>query len=170
MAQDQNVLRDSLRVMLLRDLRALAAEITAYPDDDSVWKVVPGISNSAGTLTLHLTGNLRHFIGAVLGGSGYVRNRDAEFSTRGLSRADLQVEIRTAITELDKALDKISATQLAGAYPLPIRDRQVRTSDWLVHLAVHLGYHLGQVDYHRRILTPNPKAVECMALGDIPAA
>jgi uncharacterized damage-inducible protein DinB len=163
-----SILRDALRVIIIRDLRATERQIAAYPDDMSIWKTVPGISNSAGTLGLHIAGNLRHFIGTVLGGGQYVRDRDAEFSATGMSREALTSNIRAAITELEKALVKLDPAQLASVYPITIRDRRVRTADFLVHLAVHLGYHLGQIDYHRRLLTPNPESVETLTPGELP--
>jgi uncharacterized damage-inducible protein DinB len=162
------ILRDALRVMLLRELRALDREIAAYPDDESLWQTPPGISNSAGTLVLHLAGNLRHFIGAALGESGYVRNRDAEFSTKGLSRETLRAEVKATSADIEHALDRITAAQLEAPYPLLIRERRVRTADWLVHLSVHLGYHLGQIDYHRRLLTPNAEAVDAVSIHELP--
>ena len=167
MPQDLLIFRDALRVVLLRELRALDREIAAYPDDQSVWKTPPGISNSAGTLVLHLAGNLRHFIGAALGESGYVRNRDAEFSTQGLSREELRAHVSATITDLELALDRITAAQLEAPYPLLIQDRRVRAADFLVHLSVHLGYHLGQIDYHRRLLTPNPEAADAVSVREL---
>ena len=165
---DLLIFRDAVRTMLLRELRAVERQIAAYPDDESIWKVAPGIANSAGTLALHIAGNLRHFIGAVLTGTAYVRDRDAEFNTRGLSRAELSTEIHAAIEDLDDALGKIEPAQLESVYPVAIRERRVRTADFLIHLAVHLGYHLGQMDYHRRLLTPNPKSVENLSPGELP--
>ncbi len=162
------IVRDALRVMLLRELRALDREIAAYPDDESVWATPSGISNSAGTLVLHLAGNLRHFIGAVLGESGYMRNREAEFSTKGLSREELRAEVQAAITDLDRVMDRMGEAQLEALYPLPIAERRVRTADFLLHLAVHLGYHLGQIDYHRRLLTPNPRPADAMSIRELP--
>jgi len=160
------VLRDALRVMILRELRALDREIAAYPDDESVWSTPPGISNSAGTLVLHLAGNLRHFIGSVFGKTGYVRNREAEFATRDLSRERLRAEVQQTIAELDLILDRLGEDQLVG--PFLFGERQVRTADSLVHLAVHLGYHLGQIDYHRRLLTQNPQPADAMSVRELP--
>lgn len=167
MSQDPQLLRDALRALLLRELRALNREIAAYPDDQSIWETAPGITNSAGNLVLHISGNLRHFFGAVLGGSGYVRNRDAEFSPRGLSRLELIAEIEATIADVQHALDVLDASRLESAYPLPIGERRVRTAEFLVHLAVHLGYHLGQVDYHRRILTGSPQTVDTMSIREL---
>ena len=162
------IVRDALRIMLLRELRALDREIAAYPDDESVWQTPPGISNSAGTLVLHLAGNLRHFIGGALGESGYVRNREAEFSTKGISREKLRAEVQATIADLERALDHVSEEQLTAQYPLLLMDRRVRTTDFLVHLAVHLGYHLGQIDYHRRLLTQNSQAADAMSIRELP--
>jgi uncharacterized damage-inducible protein DinB len=167
MATDLSILRDALRVILIRDLRATEREIAAYPDDVSLWKTAPGISNSAGTLALHIAGNLRHFIGTVLAGGTYVRDRDAEFSTTGMSREDLVAQIKWTVSELDEAFAKLDPRQLASVYPTPVRDRRIRTADFLVHLAVHLGYHLGQIDYHRRLLTENPESLETLAPGEL---
>lgn len=164
------LLIDSLRFVLMRDLRSLDAQIAAYPDDESLWALAPGISNSAGNLALHLIGNLRHFIGATLGGTGYVRDRPAEFATRGMSREALRSEVSAAITDVEAALAGITAEPLGRAFPLPIADRRVRSAEFLVHLAVHLTYHLGQIDYHRRLLTDNPKTVENVGVRDLPEA
>ena len=168
MPQDLLVLRDAVRVMILRELRALDREIAAYPDDRSLWQTPAGITNSAGTLVLHLAGNLRHFIGTALGKSSYKRNRDAEFSTKDLSREQLRSEVRSTISDLENAFDKITVAQLRAPYPLLIQERQVRTVDWLVHLSAHLGYHLGQIDYHRRLLTVNPQAADAVSVREIP--
>jgi len=160
------LLRDALRVMILRELRALDREIAAYPDDDSIWLTPPGISNSTGTLVLHLTGNLRHFIGTVFGKTGYVRHREAEFATKNLSREKLRSEVQVTIGELDLILDRLGEDQLVG--PFMFGERQVRTADSLVHLAVHLGYHLGQIDYHRRLLTSSSGAADAMSVRELP--
>jgi uncharacterized damage-inducible protein DinB len=164
---DQTLLRNALRTVLVRDLHALDREIEAYPDDESLWLTPPGISNSAGNLALHLTGNIRHFFGATLAKSGYVRNRDAEFSTRGMTRAEVRAQIKETLSELESALDQITDEQFGSVFPLPIRDFRVRTSDMVVHLAVHFGYHLGQIDYHRRLLTSEPAAANAMAMDPL---
>lgn len=152
-------LGDSIKVVMLRELRALDREIAAYPDDESVWRAPPGITNSAGTLALHMAGNLRHFIGHALAGSNYIRDRDAEFSTRNLSRDELHAIVATAIEELDDAFEKITDDQLASEFPLPIFEQRFNAGGYLIHLAVHLSYHLGQIDYHRRLLTGSAETV-----------
>ncbi len=164
------ILRDSIKFAMLRDLRSLDAQIAAYPDDDSLWQVVPGISNSAGNLSLHLAGNLRHFVGSTLCGTGYVRDRASEFASRGLTRDQLRHEVRLATEDVGRSLDMIDPRTLADVYPSPIVERRVRTAEFLVHLAAHLTYHLGQIDYHRRILTIDPKPVENLSVLALPLA
>ena len=170
MSGESSPIQDSLRIVLLRDLQSLKSQIAAYPDDESIWKTAPGISNSAGNLVLHLAGNLRHFFGATLGGTGYVRDREAEFASKGISRENLQREVQSAIDDLKATFDKMNAGQFEGAYPLPVMEKRVRAADFLVHLAVHLTYHLGQIDYHRRILTADPETVENLSIRDLPVA
>ncbi len=169
MKTESSLLVAALRTMYLRDLKAVDAEIAAYPDDASLWLVAPGISNSGGVLALHLAGNLRHFVGAVLGKTGYVRNRDAEFGARNVPRQQIGADLAATIDEVMGTLDNLNDTDLGADYPILIGSEKlrVRTSDWLVHLAAHLGYHLGQIDYHRRLLTPNPLATDNLSLREL---
>lgn len=153
--------------MLLRDLRALGREVDAYPSDDLLWRIAPGTSNSAGTLVLHLAGNLEHFVGGVLGGTGYVRDREAEFATRDLTRADLHRRIHSAAQAVDAALSRISPEQWQAPYPIPVAGRTLGTADFLTHLATHLAYHLGQIDYHRRMLVPGSSVIDSVSIGEL---
>jgi uncharacterized damage-inducible protein DinB len=157
----------TLRTVVLRELRALDREIAAYPDDESLWTAPAGAPNSAGNLALHLAGNLRHFIGAALGETGYTRDRDSEFSSKGLSRDELRAIVSDAIRELDNAFDGITDEQLNSEYPIPIQERKLQASEFLVHLAVHLGYHLGQIDYHRRLSTSSSESVNTMSVKEL---
>lgn len=142
-----------VRTVLLRDLASLAREIEAYPDDTTPWYTPPGISNAAGTLALHCAGNLQHFVGACLGGTGYVRDRAAEFSRRGASRAALVAELDRARAVVDTVLATLPAERRAAPFPQEFQGKAIGTEQFLVHLATHLAYHLGQVDYHRRLVT-----------------
>ena len=153
-----------LQTLIARELDALMREVRLYPNDESPWKVVPGCPNTGGNLTLHLVGNLRHFIGAQLGHTGYVRNREAEFSTRGgVSRDDLVKLIDAARTDVRTTLSALDPAVLSQLHAAP-GDRKIETGLWLMHLAVHLGYHLGQIDYHRRAVTGNSAGVEALPL------
>jgi len=143
----------SIAGILLRELTTLRREVEAYPSDADLWRVVPGISNSGGTLAVHLAGNLEHFVGAVLGGSGYLRDRDAEFAVRDLPRAEVVARVNRAIAAIERSFREIEDARLRAEYPEPVAKMRVNTGDFLIHLASHLSYHLGQVDYHRRITT-----------------
>jgi uncharacterized damage-inducible protein DinB len=134
-------------------LNKLTEEISAYPDDASLWITREGINNSGGNLCLHLTGNLQHFLGAVLNDSGYVRNRDAEFNLKNIVKAKLLNEIEATKTAVRDTLEQVSKKQLDKDYPLPINGEMVNTEYFLVHLLAHLNYHTGQINYHRRLLT-----------------
>lgn len=137
-----------------RDLDALVGQIGSYPDDESVWRVGGTIKNSAATLALHAAGNLEHFIGGALGGSDYVRDRDAEFSVRGLPRAEILGRIAHCQDCVLSALTGLSDEEIRAPYPgeAPPHMKGASTHLFLVYLASHLAWHLGQVDYHRRIL------------------
>lgn len=147
------MLAQSLERILVRELTTLRMELEAYPDEADLWRLVPGISNSGGTLALHLAGNLQHFLGTILGKSGYVRNRDAEFASRGVARTELISQVDAAIAAVQATLRSLSEADLQRPYPEPVAKVQVNTGDFLIHLASHFSYHLGQLDYHRRMVT-----------------
>lgn len=135
-----------------RDLAKLKAEIELYSNEADLWRVDGKIANSAGNLTRHLAGNLRHFFGAILGDTGYVRDRDREFSEVGVSRADLLADVDQAAADVIATLEKLTADDLARTYPIEVFGHPMTTEFFLVHLATHLNYHLGQINYHRRLL------------------
>lgn len=159
-----------LRAMLLRDLRGLRRELDAYPDDDAVWATPLGISNSCGTLVLHLAGNLRTYVGHVIGGIAYERDRPREFSARGVSRAVLRAEIDATIDAVDRATAALTEEMLAREFPLAVGQARLNTQEMLMHCAVHLTYHLGQVDYHRRLTTSNPLTVSTVSPAELSSA
>lgn len=161
---------DHVRAVLRRELGALRREVEAYPDDESLWAVPEGISNSGGTLVLHLVGNLRSYVGRMLGNDDYERDRPREFGARGLPRAELLRDIDLTIAAVDRAMLVLAADTLAAEFPVAIGAVKVNTQDFLVHLAVHLGYHLGQVDYHRRIVTRSPATVATVAPAELNSA
>jgi uncharacterized damage-inducible protein DinB len=147
------MIAEMIGAILVRDLKALKRELEAFKDERHIWRTAPGITNSAGTLTLHLAGNLRHFIGGQLGGSGYVRDRDAEFGRRDVPRSELLKEADEAIATIERTVPKLSDKDLAKPFPIPVGGVSVATGDFLIHLATHLAYHLGQLDYVRRFAT-----------------
>jgi hypothetical protein len=135
-----------------RDLSKLEEEISAYETPSDIWKVIPGIKNSAGNLTLHLCGNLQHFIGAKLGSSGYVRNRDLEFSDKDVPLEDLLQLIGTTRRVILTTIAGLTPEDLGKEYPEVVFSTTMTNGEFLVYLISHLNYHLGQINYHRRIL------------------
>ncbi len=134
-----------------KDLESLAKEIELC-DEALLWQVLPGVTNSIGTLTQHLIGNLNHFIGATLGNTGYIRTREREFSERYLSKIEMILEIKRTSDMLEKALHSLTAKDLLKIYPLEPFGYTMTTGHMIMKLASHLGYHLGQINYLRRLL------------------
>ena len=135
-----------------RDLLLLKKEIESYPDENKLWVVKDGITNSAGNLCLHLAGNLNHFIGFALGNTGYARNRDLEFSAKNIPVKDLAQSIDAVIDVVKKSLGSLSDEDLKKNFPLEKHGETVTTYFMLLHLVTHFNYHLGQINYHRRLL------------------
>jgi hypothetical protein len=160
--------RDAILLFVRRELGAVQRELEAYPDDASVWRAVPGMPNTGGTLALHLAGNLRHFFGATLGRDGYVRDRDAEFARRDVPRAELLSGVDDAIASVERTLARLTDADLAAPYPQPVGNRRIVTGIFLLHLASHLSYHLGQLDYHRRAVTGDARGVDAVSLKELP--
>jgi uncharacterized damage-inducible protein DinB len=160
---------DDVRRMLTRELGAFAREVELFPDDDALWRTLPGVSNSAGNLALHVCGNLKHFIGAVLGGTGYVRDRPAEFATRAGRREDVARQLRETSDVVSSVLPGVPPAALAGPYPEAHDGIQPPCDRFLLHLCVHLAFHLGQAGYLRRALTGDARtsgAISLKALAD----
>lgn len=145
------MLKSELTGFYERDLFKLIEEIELYPNEADIWVIKEGISNSAGTLCLHLVGNLNHFIGATLGHTGYVRQRDLEFSLRNIPRDQLIDDIRNVFEIVIFTLGRLPEEALKDEFPLEKHGGKVTTMHMLIHLFGHLNYHLGQVNYHRRL-------------------
>ena len=135
-----------------RDLDALKKEINSYSNESILWVTKSDIKNSPGNLCLHICGNLQHFIGSVLGNTGYVRNRDAEFNKKNVPKNELLISIDTTKEVIQNVLESLSENQLEKDYPIDVFKKKMTTTFFLIHLAGHLNYHLGQINYHRRLL------------------
>ncbi|WP_422104066.1 DinB family protein [Winogradskyella sp.] len=146
------MLTDTLIKLFKRDLNKLKDEVRAYTNEANLWLVTEGISNSAGNLSLHLVGNLNHFIGATLGNSGYVRRRDLEFSLKNVPRSEMMRQIDETLIMIETVLPQLSDTDLEKEYRRNPFEDYMTTEYFLVHLTTHLTYHLGQINYHRRLL------------------
>ena len=156
--------------IITRELRALSREIQSFPDDQALWATPPGITNSAGTLALHLAGNLQHYVGTQLGGGDYKRDRPAEFSRRDVSRDELVREVEKALEAVEQTLPRMSDEMLAADFSENVGGQTLRTEEFLLHLATHLAYHLGQIDYHRRLVTGETGTVGAMAAKELTSA
>ena len=146
------MLIDTLQKLFTRDLNKLKAEIELYRDEKNIWRTDKAIANSAGNLCLHLMGNLNAYIGAELGKTGYTRHRDLEFSLKNIPRQELVKSIDDTIIVVNQSLEKIRGADLEQEYPVIVFDYKMSIEFFLVHLSSHFTYHLGQVNYHRRLL------------------
>lgn len=144
--------------VMTRELEAFERELWLCPDEAAVWRVVPGVTNPLGNLVLHVCGNLQHFVGHVIGGSGYARDREAEFTRTGVPREQLVQELRQAATAVQQTLTGVTAAQLDAPFPVTVGGVATSTGLFLTHLATHLAFHLGQAGYVRRIVTGDARS------------
>ena len=160
---------EGIRAVIVRELTAFIAEIELFPDDDLMWQVLPGVTNSAANLALHVSGGLQHFLGAVLGRTGYVRNRAAEFGTRAGTRTEVVAQLRAAIDVTDQVLRTVPSDRLTADWPEPVGGHTVRADRFLLHLVAHLAHHLGQAGYLRRVLTGDSRSSDPLPIAALTA-
>ena len=146
------MLNEVLIQLYERDLKKVRAEIEQYENETDLWETADGISNSGGNLCLHITGGLQYLIGAVLGETGYVRDREAEFTEKSVPRDQLLARIDTTIDSVTSTLAKLTTADFEKPYPLDILGHPMTSEFFVTHLVGHVNYHLGQINYHRRIL------------------
>jgi hypothetical protein len=151
------MLKEILLSLYGRDLKKLKAEIELYQTDDDLWKVGGQITNSGGNLCLHLIGNLKHYLGAVLGGTAFIRYRDGEFSSKDISSAELLNEIDNTSEIVGQTLQNLTDEDLEKDFAEPHYGETVTTGWMLAHLLTHFDYHLGQINYHRRFFQTDEK-------------
>ena len=154
-----------LTTQIVRELQGFIKEVEAFPSDDSLWHTRRGVTNSAGNLALHVSGNLQDFVGRVLGGTSYVRNRELEFGQREGTRASVVAGLRTTIDVIEKVVPELTEETMASDYPMQLNGKTLNTATFLVHLAAHIAFHLGQAGYLRRIITG-----ESTSTGPLPVA
>lgn len=143
---------DSLKQLFDRDLDRLKNELSSYKKESNIWEIKKDIKNSSGNLSLHIVGNLNHFIGGILGGSSYERDRDAEFTTRDIPVAQIIQDIDEVKTTIYNTLQGLTEEQLLEKYPVNVFGYDMTKLFFLIHLHSHLTYHLGQINYHRRLI------------------
>lgn len=148
---------DTLKILFKRDLERLKEEINLFESEANIWKVAGSVKNSAGNLCLHIVGNLNAYIGVGLANTDYVRNRDSEFSLKDISKAELIRKVDDTINVVLAGLSHLTESQLKESFPVIIWDKPTEMEYTLVHLTSHLSYHLGQINYHRRLIDCNEK-------------
>jgi uncharacterized damage-inducible protein DinB len=146
------MLTETLKLLFGRDLGRLKAEIELYRQEENIWRIEKSIANSAGNLALHLIGNLNTYIGATIGQTGYVRNRELEFSVKNVPRTELIEKIEATAKVVEHSLSRLTDQDMEDEYPMPVFTDKTSTEYLLVHLTTHLAYHLGQINYHRRMI------------------
>jgi uncharacterized damage-inducible protein DinB len=146
------MLLETLIKLFKRDLKKLKVEIELYNDENNLWLIHKDITNCAGNLCLHIVGNLNAYIGAELGHTGYIRQRNLEFSLKDIPRVELLSQVNDTIIMVEHVLNKLTAKDLEKNFPIDIFKEKMTTEYFLVHLSTHLAYHLGQINYHRRLL------------------
>ncbi len=129
-----------------RELEQLRQEVAAFPSDELLWQVRPGLANPAGNLVLHLEGNLRAYIGRQLGGIAYERQRPLEFTTRDLSRDDLLARVAELQSMVPQVLQALDDARLGEQYPEIVLDQPMTVRQFLIHLHGHFMFHLAQVN------------------------
>jgi hypothetical protein len=134
----------------LEELHDSVRQVATGLTDAELWTRPLEPGNSIGHLVLHLTGNLNYYVGAQLGGSGYVRDRDREFTEAALPpRATLLANFDAAAATFRRVVGGLSAEQLAGSHPEP---RLSPLLKGLVHLVSHFALHRGQMSYLARLV------------------
>jgi hypothetical protein len=134
-----------------RDLEKLRNEIDLFNESD-LWIIKGTVKNSAGNLALHLVGNLNNYICKIFGNSGYVRNRDAEFSLKDIPKQTILRQIDETKEGVVKALKMLEEENLKEVYPENLFGYEMSNHFFLTHLLAHLSYHLGQINYLRRLM------------------
>jgi hypothetical protein len=158
-----SIIAKELGALYRRDLTRLTQQIEAFPDDAALWQTHPAVTNCAGNLALHIEGNLREFVGRQLGGNSYTRQRDLEFSSKGVTKQEIENRLAEIKQTIPAIIENLSTEQLETTYPQVVFERPTSTHELLTSLYGHLNWHLGQIDYLRRILTDG-KAVKAAGL------
>lgn len=146
------MLTETLIALFERDLNKVIKELQLYKSELNIWRIEKGIANSAGNLVLHLIGNLNTYIANEIGKTGYVRNRELEFSLKDIPREELIAQLVNTINAIKNSLGLLAADDYGKEYPMLVLSEKTTTEYFMVHLFGHLNYHLGQINYHRRLI------------------
>lgn len=146
------MLTETLITLFERDLNRVVKELQLYKNETDIWRVEKDITNSAGNLVLHLIGNLNTYIGNEIGKTGYVRNRELEFSLKDIPREELIAQLIDTRDIVKNAISLLTTNDYDKEYPMLVLSEKTTTEFFMVHLLTHLNYHLGQINYHRRLI------------------
>ncbi len=146
------MLTETLKAIFERDLNRVITELKHYNSEGNIWRIAPGIANSAGNLVLHLIGNLNAYIGKEIGKTDFVRNRELEFSQKDIARTELVAQLEHTIITIKNSLNLLTEEDFKKNYPIVVLSETTSNEYFMVHLVSHLNYHLGQINYHRRLL------------------
>jgi len=134
------------------NLQSLHNEINSFEHEEDLWEIKGTIKNPPANIAMHMCGNLKHYIGHGIGNNGYIRNRDLEFSIKGLSKEQILNEINSTIEALDAVFEKLTYDDLLKNYEHDYYGENKKIAFVLSILSQHLGYHLGQINYYRRLI------------------
>jgi uncharacterized damage-inducible protein DinB len=138
---------------LVEELEQLRDEVrqAAEPlSEQQLWAKPVDPGNSVGHLILHLAGNLNHFVGAQLGGTGYVRDREREFTETDIpSKRAVLDRLAAAVANFRRVVSGLNAEQLAATHPTATFGSVLKT---LLHLVAHFALHRGQISYIVRLV------------------
>ena len=158
-----------LKTLLTREIDGFKRELELFPDDESIWRTMAGVTNSAANLALHVAGGLQYLVGTVLGRGDYVRDRDAEFSRRTGTRAEVVAELDRARAVVSDVLPSLSQHVIDAQFPEPVLGVTFTTRVFLMHLCAHAAMHLGQAGYLRRVMTGDARSSGPLPLAPLKA-
>ncbi|WP_258103916.1 DUF1572 domain-containing protein [Marinoscillum sp. MHG1-6] len=140
------------RSIFERDIEKLKTEIESFQSEANLWVTKGAITNTSGNLCLHLVGNLKAFVGNNMGGIKYTRDRKAEFSLKDIPRATLVQMVNETKEVVLQTFETLTSEDLEKKHPQNVLGYEMTNRFFLIHLASHLSYHLGQINYLRRML------------------
>lgn len=146
-------MQTELAELYRRDILKLKEEIENFNDESNLWQKAGGVNNSAGNLALHITGGLNWLVGTLLGNTGYMREREKEFTLRDVPKEQLIFGLDELAEMVYGVLSGLSKEAFESEYPLDFLSKR-SVHFYMVNFYGHLNYHLGQVNYLRRILEP----------------
>jgi hypothetical protein len=164
-----NELASDITRLLVRELDGFKRELALFSDEALLWRAVPGVTNSAGNLALHVAGGLQYLVGSVLGHTGYVRDREAEFARRDVPRDAVDAELDRAAWVVREVLSRLPEAAFNAPFPEPVLGVTFKTRLFLLHLCAHAAFHLGQAGYVRRALTGDNRSSAPVPLGPLSA-